>query len=202
MSMTLEQTTAVSALEAALPTMSPKNVSFAASLLASAKKGFLSDKQLFWVKKLVEPPPPPTTIVVGDLSGVLTMFATARKHLKHPKVKLALEDGSPVVLSVAGPGAKVPGSVNVTDGGAYGSNKWYGRIATTGAWEVSKAAGSASTSIAALLTRFASEPEAVAAAYGKLVGSCCFCSRTLTDKRSTEVGYGPICAGHFGLAWG
>ena len=31
---------------------------------------------------------------------------------------------------------------------------------------------------------------------------CCFCNRALEDERSTAVGYGPICAGHFGLAWG
>jgi len=33
-------------------------------------------------------------------------------------------------------------------------------------------------------------------------GNCCFCRRELTDKRSTEVGYGPICADHFSLPWG
>jgi hypothetical protein len=192
----------IEALKAALPNLSSGSRDFANSLIASAEGRGLSEKQLYWVRKLAEPPAPPTTVEVGDLTNVLTLFDNARKHLKFPKVKLALEDGSPVVLSVAGPGAKAPGTINVTDGGSYGNNKWFGRIATTGAWEVSKAAGESATSIAALLTRFALEPEATAAAYGKLVGSCCFCSRTLTDKRSTEVGYGPVCADHFGLAWG
>lgn len=41
-----------------------------------------------------------------------------------------------------------------------------------------------------------------AARFGKLWGSCVFCSRLLTDERSVSVGYGPICADHNGLPWG
>lgn len=41
-----------------------------------------------------------------------------------------------------------------------------------------------------------------AAKFGKLYGICCFCSRTLTDERSIGVGYGPVCAEHYGLPWG
>lgn len=37
---------------------------------------------------------------------------------------------------------------------------------------------------------------------GKESGSCCFCSRELTDGRSVEKGYGPVCAGRYGLPWG
>lgn len=41
-----------------------------------------------------------------------------------------------------------------------------------------------------------------AARFGKLWGSCVFCSRLLTDERSVEVGYGPVCADKNGLPWG
>ena len=41
-----------------------------------------------------------------------------------------------------------------------------------------------------------------AAQLGHLTGRCVFCSRKLTDDRSTEVGYGPICADREGLPWG
>lgn len=37
---------------------------------------------------------------------------------------------------------------------------------------------------------------------GRETGSCCFCGRELTDERSVSAGYGPICAGHYGLPWG
>jgi hypothetical protein len=41
-----------------------------------------------------------------------------------------------------------------------------------------------------------------AAKFGHLYGMCVFCSKTLTDERSIEVGYGPTCASHNGLPWG
>jgi hypothetical protein len=41
-----------------------------------------------------------------------------------------------------------------------------------------------------------------AAEFGKVTGACVFCSRLLTDERSLEVGYGPVCADKNGLPWG
>lgn len=41
-----------------------------------------------------------------------------------------------------------------------------------------------------------------AARFGRLTGACVFCSRKLTDERSIEVGYGPVCAEREGLPWG
>lgn len=41
-----------------------------------------------------------------------------------------------------------------------------------------------------------------AAAFGHLYGECCYCARDLTDERSIEVGYGPVCAAKYGLPWG
>ena len=41
-----------------------------------------------------------------------------------------------------------------------------------------------------------------AAEFGHTTGHCVFCCRELTDGRSTEVGYGPVCADKNGLPWG
>lgn len=41
-----------------------------------------------------------------------------------------------------------------------------------------------------------------AAAFGKLVGRCCFCSHAIDTPESTAVGYGPVCASNYGLPWG
>jgi hypothetical protein len=41
-----------------------------------------------------------------------------------------------------------------------------------------------------------------AAAFGHATGHCVYCSRELTDDRSVEVGYGPVCAEKNGLPWG
>lgn len=41
-----------------------------------------------------------------------------------------------------------------------------------------------------------------AAEFGQLYGICMYCWSELTDERSIEVGYGPICANKRGLPWG
>jgi hypothetical protein len=56
--------------------------------------------------------------------------------------------------------------------------------------------------VTAALASLAADPAAACSAYGHLTGACCFCRLPLTDARSVAVGYGPICAGNFGLPWG
>jgi len=43
---------------------------------------------------------------------------------------------------------------------------------------------------------------AQAAAFGHLVGRCCFCSHAIDTPESTAVGYGPVCASKYDLPWG
>jgi hypothetical protein len=196
---------ALAALQAALPTLPESKKDFASSLLTQSRGRGLSEKQMYWVRKLAEPTPtaPVAAIEVGSFEGVIALFRTAQRHLKFPKVRLRLENGSPIVLAVAGANARRPGTVNVTDGRPFGENIWYGRVEADGRWEASRSVDAeTATSLTALLTAFAAEPAKVAAAFGHLTGNCCFCAKTLTDERSTSVGYGPVCAEKFGLAWG
>jgi hypothetical protein len=53
-----------------------------------------------------------------------------------------------------------------------------------------------------LLGAVSDNPMEAVAAYGRATRICTFCDRDLDDERSTEVGYGPNCARHFGLPWG
>ena len=119
--------------------------------------------------------------------------------MKFPAIRLTASDGTPVVLKVAGDRAKEPGTVNATDGGSYPDNRWFGRIALDGAFKPGRAC---TTDVIDVLVRLGSDPATVAAEHGKLTGSCSFCRQPLSDERSTEVGYGPVCAKHFGLPWG
>jgi len=137
---------------------------------------------------------------VGDFSGVLKLFETAGKALNHPKITLAVDDLT-VVLSVAGPYSKAPGTVNVTDGGGFGTSLWFGRVETTGMWTPGlKPSKETLGKVKGLLTRLAESPAETAATYGKLTGRCCFCNGKLTDNKSLAAGYGPTCAKNFGLA--
>jgi hypothetical protein len=176
---------------------------FAQSLCSQFdSKGFLSDKQMFWVDKLVDEADQPTPsygTVDADMTGIVKLMHDATENLKWPKIRLATKDDKPVVLSVAGPNSKTPGAINVTDGGPYGNNTWYGRIQTDGEFQPSR---SCNDEVVDLLVNISDHPVEAAAAHGHKTGNCCFCSRQLTDKRSTDVGYGPVCAGNYGLPWG
>jgi hypothetical protein len=199
------QVNPITTLTENLASLSAKDQEFAHSLLSAR---FPSEKQMYWIGKLAAratspaPAAVPTT-QVGNFAGVIALFNTGHANLKFPKIRLQLDDGRKVVLSLAGPAAKQPGTVNVTDGGAYGSNVWYGRVDANGAWQVSgKVDAATQAKLATLLTALAADPATVAAAYGRMTGSCCFCALTLTDQRSVSVGYGPVCAGNYGLPWG
>lgn len=135
-----------------------------------------------------------------DARGVFALFEQAiSNNLKYPKIRLRAADGQNVVLSRAGAKSKYTGQIIVTDERPYGSNTYFGRVDTSGnfipAWANSPA-------VSSLLLRLSADPAGVASEYGRLTGHCCFCSLPLTDARSTAVGYGPICAGKFGLPWG
>ncbi len=134
-----------------------------------------------------------------DASRVVTMLAGAReKGLKFPKIRLQV-NGQQVCFSLAGDRAKQPGSINVTDGGSYGDNKWFGRITVDGVFAPSS---SCRDDVKALVLAFAADPAKVAAESGALTGNCSFCHKALTDERSVEVGYGKVCSDRFGLPWG
>lgn len=174
---------------------------FARSLVQSAEQGKITHNRRVWLHVLandVVNPPKPVSTSVGDVTPFLAMVATAKKHLKYPKYRLQLVDGSPVVLSVCGPRSKYTGQINVTDGGPFGQNVWYGRIDLAGTFNAGR---SATVEVSDLLKRFMANPAEVAAEYGKLTGNCCFCNLGLTDERSTSVGYGPVCAKNHGLPW-
>jgi len=114
-----------------------------------------------------------------------------------PKVKLAFND-NPLVFTVAGDRARAPGAINLTDGGSYGQNKWYGRINTDGRFTPAEAARNLSAGdkaeLWAILDRLRTgDAEQVFAEYGKRFGVCCMCGRELTNESSVAAGIGPIC---------
>jgi Family of unknown function (DUF6011) len=196
----------IAALKAALPKLSQRSQEFANSLLKQAEQynGVLSEKQMFWVRKLVQDNnQPKPTVDLGDFSGVINLFDGAARNLKRPKVRLQLKDGRPVVLSIAGQASRFPGTVNVTDGSGFDTSIWYGRVNLDGKFDMSsKVDATTAACLTALLINFANNPAKIASDYGVTTGSCCFCAKTLTDPRSKFVGYGPICADKFGLPWG
>jgi hypothetical protein len=161
--------------------------------------------------------PAPQAQAVGELSGVLALFAKAKTHLKFPAIVLGVPEidntqdveGFTLRLTIAGPRAKVPGSVTVTTQDRVWNRfeqedqrEWLGRVTVDGTYQPSRAANGRTEAIVRRLAELAANPAKVAAEHGRLTGRCCFCNTALSDERSTAVGYGPTCADHFGLPWG
>lgn len=186
-----------------------------------ARGKMLSDKQGAWAHLLAveemerreqagrKPSSPQQAAVPvaakGELDAILNLFAEARKHLKRPRILIAVPqlgpDGShaPYVLSVAGIRSKHPGWINVV---RERDDSYVGQIDLTGVLHSWKGLQD-HPGLVEMLRRLALEPSKVAAEYGKLLGVCCFCGRHLEDPKSTSVGYGPVCAKTWGnLPWG
>lgn len=135
-----------------------------------------------------------------ELPRIVEILRGARNAgLKYPKVRLETDDGQKVVLSIAGARAKIPGSVNITDGRRYGENIWFGRIEPGGALRQGRAMTGA---VRDLLIAFDQDPTGTAKVQGALTDNCCFCGRDLETKESVGAGYGPVCAEKWGLPWG
>lgn len=193
-----------------------KSASFARSLLSQyANKGALTPKQSYWVRKLVADNPAqvmpasplhsqPDAVWQAvqapsglDVQGIRALFEKATAKLKKPSIVLGAEN-SLIRLYVAGQASKFPGSVVIV---AKHSKRYIGRIDLAGRYLPSPAYP-VQTHVIETLKALSADPAGTAAAHGKATGACCFCNTGLTDPKSLGVGYGPICAGHYGLPWG
>ncbi len=177
---------------------------FARSLLSKAHSPKFSFKQRRWVGILIEraeTPKEPDT-VVGDMTDLYAFFINAREHLKFPKLTVRLPDDTAVKLYMSGDRSQSPDTINIVLPDVYednGRNTWLGRIHKDGRWEIPHKRHATLQMVKDLLEALQQDAHNVAAAYGKKTGNCCFCLKTLSDERSTSVGYGRTCASHFGL---
>ena len=136
--------------------------------------------------------------VLKGVVGILQLITVAKEHgLKRIGIRIAQDVEHMLKLTVAGPNTRVPGSINVIDG--KNSECWHGRIHTDGTLDLRP---NTPEWVTQLLVEFANDPPGVATRYGRLTSCCSFCSLSLADERSVVVGYGPICAKHYGLPWG
>ena len=194
--------------------VSPKSKSFVESLLSQfAKKGQLSGKQQYWLRVYAEKIVTPKASVAATVTELPAVGHALHKHLAAataaskakggkwaPKIKFDKTDDHPAVqFKLAGPASKTPGAIFVTDGGSYQQSTYYGKIGADGVFYPANGCPQAVTDFVVL---FAKDPINQGAVYGQKYGRCCFCAKTLTDPKSTSVGYGPVCADNFGLPWG
>lgn len=132
----------------------------------------------------------PKPVVVAEQSTIVAFLSRASRWLKAPKVRFLAPNGGELRLSLAGSTSKYPGSIQVKVNG-----NWVGRINPDG----TSSGYNLTPELIATINAIATNPAEAAKAYGALMGRCSFCNLQLTDAGSVEVGYGPICADHYGL---
>lgn len=132
----------------------------------------------------------PAPAAAVDLSAIRAFIQAAKdRGLKFPKLRVLDADGQTELtlgLTVAGHN---PGSVSVKRNGRY-----LGLIRQDGTTK-----GAIDARLAVHLVAVAQAPAAAAKAYAVLMCRCSFCGLALTDEASVELGYGPVCAKHWGL---
>ena len=190
--------------------VAPRDREFAKDLISGKfgfdTRGYLSQKQMDWVGKIsdraIGVEPEQETTSVGNLEAFVKLFTDAKANLKFPKIIMESCD-MPLKFTVAGDKAKFPGTINITDGGPWGENVWYGRVDAEGTWAPSTVTtNDQKTVIARVLQAFSHNAQKAAMTYSKGQTRCCFCAKALDTKESVFAGYGPTCADNFGLPWG
>ena len=180
-------------LSANLDKLSDKDQAFAFSLLSSAKSSRgATFKQEAWIKTLadrIKNPPQSVTVNVDKIKAVL-----GKVKAKFPKLCLTV-DGRSYSFSINGDKSSTPGAMSVTDGGGYNRNTYYGRIMPDGTWD------GRDNSVLPVIKLIADDPLAAIKAHGHTTGRCCFCNDLLTNETSKRVGYGPVCAKKWKLAY-
>lgn len=154
----------------------------------------------------IMPEPKPAGPSKVDYSAIVGFMGKAAKNngkgLAYPKIHFASGDTELVFRLTK------KGEVQIVSATEFVWNDrfmrdiplWYGTIDANG--KLNSSQRNMTLAIEDELNNWAADAEGMARAYGKLTGNCCFCNRELSDDRSLEVGYGKVCAGHYGLAWG
>lgn len=174
---------------------------FAYDLCMRETKGlFMSESQVCWVykiaedvRKLREPSPAPRSI---DASNILASVAEARaRGIKKPVLRLVDPVGNDIRVKYM--------SVGKNAGGAWvtRNDTLIGKIDDCGVFTITNQ--SCSDKISAEMFDFVEitnhDVKGALESYGKMTSKCGCCGLPLTNKKSIELGIGPICLDKYGL---
>jgi hypothetical protein len=192
---------AIETVRAALPTMTGNSQAFAASVVQQFdRRGDLSPRQWECIARMAQQlSTAGSTAPVVAAEGVQTLYrwlkGARERGLKRPSVRYPF-GGSAIKFSLPSANSRYVGEqvVFVKCDADYAGRLQDAALHLSGRF-------TAPRGFAARVAEIAAEPFQQAVAAGHASGSCCFCGRELTDPRSVQHGYGPVCAGHYGLPW-
>lgn len=192
-------------LHAIINYLEPSQRAFATSLAAwilDKKQSSWSEKQFYWVKKLVEEGEAVKQAAKEGIKeaepklfpNIIKLFRSNSKlaYLLNPKITYKLAENKPTVTLFFNPrhnciqakldGQKLIATIRIPSG------------EEDMRWPIKQ-------QYLELLQEIEKDPVQAAILTGKLTSCCSFCSRPLTDERSVKHGYGPICAANWNLPW-
>jgi hypothetical protein len=170
------------------------NSDFAQSLIKSYIKVGWTDKQRAWAHKLVQDKEDKSkrNKIEFDVQSIIKRFDMASQSIQYPKVRIMFNDRE-YIFSRAGKKSNHPGSVYLI---RAERNKLVARLERDNfisTWkgfdDIDKEA----------IEEFNTNALGNVLAYGRTTGRCSCCGRTLTNKKSIELGIGPICRERYGL---
>lgn len=147
---------------------------------------------------------------VSSESGItghdlLSMLQAAANNLKRPSVEfncsslLGVGHNGIVRFQMTTRGRN-KGSVAIVSEGGYGNNDFYGYIRENGEVELRGKGHSNKEWITQLMKWLETDLHGIIEMYGAKSGKCCFCRKTLTDRKSVAAGFGKTCANNYGLS--
>jgi hypothetical protein len=172
--------------------------SFAQNMLDALKKyGSLTERQLASVQKCVissadraiaraqEQAQRVETAPEVNLGALAEAFANAKKKGgKYPRLRL-----DSFVFAPASDTSKNAGAIYIEEHGQY-----LGKVVGNKFIKVRECSDAQEQRI----IEASIDPKESAIKYGRMMGACSVCNRTLVDPESIEMGIGPICAGKMG----
>jgi hypothetical protein len=127
-----------------------------------------------------------------SLPGVIALFDKAAESIKYPKLRFMVY-GIEVKARRAGNRSKNPGCVFLDNGvkDFYSPDrKYFGKIDRDGEFTPGK---DCPEGVVEMLRALNADPDGTLRDYGKASGACSACGRELTEKKSVELGIGPLC---------
>jgi hypothetical protein len=127
-----------------------------------------------------------------SVPGVIALFDKAAESIKYPKLHFIV-DGIEVKARRAGDRSKNPGCVFLDNGvkDFYSPDrKYFGKIDRDGEFTPGN---DCPEGVVEMLRALNAAPDGTLRDHGKASGSCSACGRELTEKKSVELGIGPVC---------
>lgn len=175
---------------------------FAYDLCMRETKGlFMSESQVCWVYKIAEDvrklrEPKATKVRTQDASNVLASLAEARaKGIKKPILRLQRANGMEIQLKYMSVGKNAGGAWVTMNGDLIGKIDDSGVFTFTGRPYIDQVIDE----VFEVIESAHGDLEGALRSYGKMTSKCGCCGLPLTNKKSIELGIGPICLDKYGL---